>query len=91
MPLTTLVCDPCSSTAFKAQKGTLMAGQTYDVKVNPAMDLTRTTFRSKRDSAMHGVFTNAESIRSINRDLPWKRNTRKVMALRRTVNRKKEW
>ena len=33
---------------FKAQKGTLIAGQTYDVKVNPAMDLTRTAVQEQR-------------------------------------------
>ena len=32
---------------FKAQKGTLIAGQTYDVKVNPALDLTRTTVQEQ--------------------------------------------
>ena len=32
---------------FKAQKGTLIAGQTYDVKVNPAMDLTRATVQEQ--------------------------------------------
>ena len=59
---------------FKAQKGTLIAGQTYDVKVNPALDLTRTYCPgadksiyckrgpndSDRGSTVHGVFTNAE-------------------------------
>ena len=32
---------------FKAQKGTLIAGQTYDVKMNPALDLTRTTVQEQ--------------------------------------------
>ena len=32
---------------FKAQKGTLIAGQTYDVKSNPALDLTRTTVQEQ--------------------------------------------
>ena len=32
---------------FKAQKGTLIAGQTYDVKVNPAMDLARITVQEQ--------------------------------------------
>ena len=32
---------------FKAQKGTLIAGQTHDVKSNPAMDLTRTTVQEQ--------------------------------------------
>ena len=32
---------------FKAHKGTLVAGQTYDVKVNPALDLTRTTVQEQ--------------------------------------------
>ena len=32
---------------FKAQKGTLSAGTTCDVKVNPAMDLTRTSVQEQ--------------------------------------------
>ena len=32
---------------FKAQKGTFTAGQTYDVKMNPALDLTRTTVQEQ--------------------------------------------
>ena len=32
---------------FKAQKGTLIAGGTYDVKVNPSMDLTRSSVQEQ--------------------------------------------
>ena len=32
---------------FKAQKGTLSAGTTYDVKINPAMDLTRSSVQDQ--------------------------------------------
>ena len=32
---------------FKAQKGTLIAGGTYDVKVSPSMDLTRTSVQEQ--------------------------------------------
>ena len=58
---------------FKAQKGTLMAGQTYDVQENPALDLTRTTVQEQTriyckagpndfnwGSPLHRVLTNAE-------------------------------
>ena len=38
---------------FKAQKGTLNAGMTYDVKVNPAMDLTRTSVQEQTRSSMY--------------------------------------
>ena len=59
---------------FKAQKGTLTAGQTHDVKVNPALDLTRTTVQEQtRCFHQCRILT-----KSINRDLPGNKNTRKV-------------
>ena len=61
---------------FKEQKATLIAGGTYDVKVNPAIDLTRAPVREqvRKDfekevpliilgrwsTALHCVFTDAE-------------------------------
>ena len=78
---------------FKAQKGTLIARGTYDVKVNPSVDLKTKRPRTdtvvdcqggspdpERSSPMHGVLTYAgHLIRNISTAWHRNRSTKRVV------------